>query len=62
MSRHFSKHVSSWRQAMGVPKDRSAAASALAVFIEDMKAQGNVAASLTRSGQTAAVVAPPAAI
>jgi polar amino acid transport system substrate-binding protein len=50
------------RQAMGVPKDRFEAASALAVFIEDMKAQGNVAAALARSGQTAAVVAPPAAL
>ncbi|WP_168791119.1 ABC transporter substrate-binding protein [Paraburkholderia aromaticivorans] len=50
------------RQAMGVPKDRTEAASALAVFIEDMKANGSVADSLARSGQTAAAVAPPAAL
>ncbi|MFP3564108.1 transporter substrate-binding domain-containing protein [Paraburkholderia sp. SIMBA_030] len=49
------------RQAMGVPKDRSEAAPALAAFIEEMKVQGNVVASLALSGQTAAVVAPPAA-
>jgi polar amino acid transport system substrate-binding protein len=49
------------RQAMGVPKERADAASALAVFIEDMKANGSVADSLARSGQTAAAVAPPAA-
>ncbi|TAL95130.1 MAG: transporter substrate-binding domain-containing protein [Paraburkholderia sp.] len=49
------------RQAMGVPKDRAEAAAALAVFIEEMKAQGRVAASLSRSGQTAAV-APSAAL
>ncbi|HEX3637804.1 MAG TPA: transporter substrate-binding domain-containing protein [Paraburkholderia sp.] len=50
------------RQAMGVPKDRPEAAAALAVFIEEMKAQGRIADSLARSGQTAAAVAPPAAI
>jgi polar amino acid transport system substrate-binding protein len=48
------------RQAMGVPKGRAEAAAALAVFIEEMKAQGRIAASLARSGQTAAAVAPPA--
>ncbi|MFM0176145.1 transporter substrate-binding domain-containing protein [Paraburkholderia sediminicola] len=50
------------RQAMGVPKDRTEAASALAVFVESMKEQGRIADSLARSGQTVAVVAPPAAI
>lgn len=49
------------RQAMGVPKDRTEAAAALTVFIEVMKAQGRIADSLARSGQTAAAVAPPAA-
>jgi polar amino acid transport system substrate-binding protein len=50
------------RQAMGVPKDRTDAAAALAVFIEEMKAQGYVAAALERSGQTAAAAAPPATL
>jgi polar amino acid transport system substrate-binding protein len=71
VSRYASEHVGlrilddsfmTIRQAMGVPKDRAEAASALAVFIEEMKAQGSIAASLARSGQTAAVVAPPAAL
>lgn len=47
------------RQAMGVPKHRTEAVAALAVFIEEMKAQGRIAASLVNSGQTAAAVAPP---
>jgi polar amino acid transport system substrate-binding protein len=47
------------RQAMGVPKHRAQAAAALADFIEEMKAQGSIAASLARSGQTATEVASP---
>jgi polar amino acid transport system substrate-binding protein len=49
------------QQAMGVPKDRTEAAAFLAMFIEDMKAQGRIAESLKQSGQTAARVAPAAA-
>ncbi|AMO96025.1 bacterial extracellular solute-binding s, 3 family protein [Collimonas fungivorans] len=47
------------RQAMGVPKNRGAEASAyLAQFVEDMKASGFVAAALERRGIDGAEVAP----
>jgi polar amino acid transport system substrate-binding protein len=49
------------QQAMGVPKERTAAAAFLTRFIEQMKAQGRIAESLERSRQTAAKVAPAAA-
>jgi polar amino acid transport system substrate-binding protein len=49
------------RQAMGTPKGRAAAARYLRTFIEEMKASGFVAASLERSNQPDATVAPPAA-
>jgi polar amino acid transport system substrate-binding protein len=48
------------RQAMGVPKSRGPdAAVFLAAFVEDMKANGFVAAALQRHGIAGAVVAPP---
>jgi polar amino acid transport system substrate-binding protein len=47
------------QQAMGTPKGRGAAAAAvLARFVEDMKAQGFVADSLSRHGIQGATVAP----
>lgn len=47
------------RQAMGLRSDRGpAAAAALAVFVEAMKAQGVVAAALERHGIQGASVAP----
>jgi polar amino acid transport system substrate-binding protein len=46
------------RQAMGTPKGRSAGATYLAAFVEEMKASGFVADALKRSGQVAKV-APP---
>ena len=46
------------RQAMALPKDRLAGAKYLAAFVEDMKATGFVAASLTRHGIEGAIVAP----
>ncbi len=46
------------RQAMGVPKNRGEeAASYLSAFVEEMKASGFVAASLTRHGIEGAIVA-----
>ena len=47
------------RQAMAVPKGRTAAAQYLAAFVEELKASGFIAAALARSGQEA-TVAPPA--
>ena len=47
-------------QAMGTPKGREAGARYLRGFVEEMKASGFVAASLARSGQVDAAVAPPA--
>jgi len=47
-------------QAMGTPKGRSAGASDLREFVEEMKASGFVAVGLQRSGQVDAAVAPPA--
>jgi polar amino acid transport system substrate-binding protein len=47
------------RQAMGTPKGRVAGLRYLEAFIEEMKANGFVAASLKRSGQATAQVAPP---
>jgi polar amino acid transport system substrate-binding protein len=50
------------QQAMGTPKSRGpAAANALSAFVEQMKASGFVADSLSRHGITGASVAPPAA-
>ena len=49
------------QQAMGAPKSRSdAAADVLRQFVEEMKASGFVAASLTRHGIVGASVAPVA--
>ncbi|MEJ8851351.1 transporter substrate-binding domain-containing protein [Variovorax rhizosphaerae] len=49
------------QQAMGVPADRGpGAASALAAFVEEMKASGFVAASLKRHGIVGGSVAPAA--
>ena len=47
-------------QAMAVPKGREAGARYLRQFVEDVKANGFVAAGLQRSGQGDAEVAPPA--
>ena len=47
-------------QAMGAPQGREVGARYLREFIEDVKASGFVAASLARSGQKDAAVAPPA--
>jgi polar amino acid transport system substrate-binding protein len=49
-------------QAICVPQLRAAGAAFITRFIEDMKAQGHVANSLARSGQTTAKVAPPSTI
>ncbi|HWM84045.1 MAG TPA: ABC transporter substrate-binding protein [Pseudolabrys sp.] len=48
-------------QAMGTPKGREAGAAYLGQFVEEMKASGFVADALVRSGQSAALAAPPAA-
>ncbi|WP_213953799.1 MULTISPECIES: transporter substrate-binding domain-containing protein [unclassified Variovorax] len=49
------------QQAMGMPANRgSGAASALAAFVEQMKASGFVAESLKRHGIVGGTVAPPA--
>jgi polar amino acid transport system substrate-binding protein len=47
-------------QAIATPKDRPQAAEYLRGFIEELKASGFVAASLSKSGQGDAAVAPPA--
>lgn len=47
-------------QAMAMPRGHEAARNYLTAFIEDMKASGFVLDALKRSGQTAAMVAPPA--
>ena len=47
------------QQAMGLPKGRDAGAKYLTAFIEEMKASGFVAASLSRHGVEGALVAPP---
>jgi polar amino acid transport system substrate-binding protein len=47
-------------QAMGTPVARAAAGEYLKTFIEEMKASGFVAASLSRHGIQGAEVAPPA--
>jgi polar amino acid transport system substrate-binding protein len=47
------------KQAMGVPKGKTAGAKYVAAFIEEMKASGFVADALKRSNQKAKV-APPA--
>jgi len=50
------------QQAMGMPAERGAgAASALAAFVEEMKASGFVADALKRHGITGGTVAPAAA-
>jgi len=46
-------------QAMGTPKGRVGGAAYLRQFVEEMKADGFVAAALERSGQLDAAVAPP---
>lgn len=46
------------RQAMAVPKGRTAAAAYVRSFIEDVKESGFVKGGLDRSGQAAAAVAP----
>ena len=48
-------------QAVATPRGRTAAAGWLGAFVEEMKASGFVARALAASGQTDAVVAPPAA-
>ena len=48
------------RQAMGTPRGRDAGAAYLAAFIEAMKADGFVAASLQRHKIEGASIAPPA--
>ena len=49
------------QQAMGLPKDRGAAAAgALHAYVESMKASGFVAEALARHGIQGASVAPPA--
>jgi polar amino acid transport system substrate-binding protein len=48
------------RQAMGVPKGRTAAAHYLAGFIEEMKTSGFIADALKRSKQSAKVPGPAA--
>lgn len=47
------------KQAMGVPKGRTAAQVWLIGFIEEMKTSGFVAAALQRHGIEGAAVAPP---
>ncbi len=47
-------------QAMAMPKDRERSIEYLRKFVEDVKSNGFVAASLARSGQKDAIVAPPA--
>ncbi len=47
-------------QAMGVPRARAGGAAYLRSLLEELKAGGFVADSLARSGQTDALVAPPA--
>jgi len=47
-------------QAVAIPKDRERGAEYLRKFVEDVKSNGLVAASLARSGQKDAIVAPPA--
>jgi polar amino acid transport system substrate-binding protein len=47
-------------QAMGTHKSRTVGAAYLKRFVEDMKANGTVARSLTASGQNDATVAPAA--
>jgi polar amino acid transport system substrate-binding protein len=47
-------------QAVGTPKGREAGAAYLGQFVEEMKASGFVADALACSGQTGALVAPPA--
>ena len=47
------------QQAMAVPKGRPAGADYLRGFVEEMKASGFIAASLAKSGQGEATVAPP---
>jgi polar amino acid transport system substrate-binding protein len=48
-------------QAVAIPRGRDAALPYVRTFVEEMKASGFVAASLARSGQGDASVAPPAA-
>jgi polar amino acid transport system substrate-binding protein len=47
-------------QAMGMPKQRDAAAPFLRAFVEEMKASGFAARALAASGQADATIAPPA--
>jgi polar amino acid transport system substrate-binding protein len=47
-------------QAMGIVAGRPAGSAYLDAFVEDIKANGFVAAALKRNGQTDATVAPPA--
>jgi polar amino acid transport system substrate-binding protein len=47
-------------QAMGVPKGREGAATYVREFVEQMKASGFIKASLDKSGQRDAEIAPPA--
>ncbi|WP_028216652.1 transporter substrate-binding domain-containing protein [Paraburkholderia oxyphila] len=58
--RVFPESFMTIRQAICLPKHRSTGERFVANFVEEMKAEGIVAASLERSGQTAATVAPPA--
>jgi polar amino acid transport system substrate-binding protein len=51
-------HFEEIRQAIGTPKGRTAGAAYLRGFVEEMKANGFVAAALRRSGQTAPVASP----
>ena len=45
-------------QAIGVPKGRQAGAAYIRVFIEEMKASGEVRKALDVTGQTSAIVVP----
>jgi polar amino acid transport system substrate-binding protein len=49
------------KQAVGTPKERTAGAAYLRLFIEDLKASGFVADALRRSNQHDVAVAPPVA-
>ena len=51
---------SSIDQAIGVPKGRQAGFAYTRAFLEEMKASGQVRKGLDATGQTSAIVAPPA--
>ncbi|HMC44757.1 MAG TPA: ABC transporter substrate-binding protein, partial [Caballeronia sp.] len=47
-------------QAVGIPKAHDAGAAYVHAFVEEMKAGGFITKGLAASGQSEAVVAPPA--